>query len=95
MSEEKRYYDKFMNANEAYKRTNEVIDKCNTTEIQNLKDHILDAIKAGNFSFTDRGVMSDLAKEYFKNKNYKITEITNKYFKYFYSYTISWEDKEK
>mgnify|MGYP007007508145 CR=1 FL=1 len=77
--------DDFLDAEEAYKATNKIIGEYDTTEIQDLKDHILDAIKEGKFGFTAYGELSDLAKEYFENKNYKI-KIPNKYF-----YTISWK----
>lgn len=81
--------DNFLDAKEAYEATNKIIGEYDTTEIQGLKNQILDAIKAGNFSFTAYGELSDLAKEYLKIKNYKI-KITNEYF-----YTISWSNKEK
>ncbi len=88
MPEVKTPRDDFLDAKEAYKATSEIIDEYDTTEIQNLKEHILDAIKEGKFGFTAYGELSDLTKEYFENKNYKIK--TNGYF-----YTISWRNKEK
>lgn len=89
MPEVKQPRDDFMDAKEAYEATNSIIDKYNTTEIQDLKDKILNAINAGEFSFIGCGKLRDLTKEYFKNKNYKI-EITSNYF-----YTISWDNKEE
>ena len=81
--------DDFLDAEDAYKATNKIIGEYDTTEIQDLKDHILDAIKDGKFSFTAVGELSDLAKEYLKNKNYKIEIANNKYL-----YTVSWGNIE-
>lgn len=79
MPEVKQPRDDFMDAKEAYKATNSIIDKYNTTEIQNLKDQILDAINEGHFDLFVYHHISDLAKEYFENKNYKIMENNDRY----------------
>ena len=63
-----------VSAEEAYEATNSIIDKYNTTEIQNIKSEILDTINEGHFDLFVYRHISDLAKEYFENKNYKITE---------------------
>lgn len=92
MPEVKQPRDDFMDAKEAYKVTNSIIDKYNTTEIQNLKDQILDAINEGHFDLFVYHHISDLAKEYFENKNYKIMENNDRHF---YFVKISWNRTER
>lgn len=84
--------DDFMDAKEAYEATNSIIDKYNTTEIQNLKNQILDAINEGHFDLFVYHHISDLAKEYFEEKNYKITENNDRYC---YFVKISWNRTER
>lgn len=92
MSEVKQPRDDFMDAKESYEATNSIIDKYDTTEIQNLKDQILDAINKGHFDLFVYHHISDLAKEYFENKNYKITENNDRYC---YFVKISWNRTER
>ena len=66
--------DDFLDAEEAYEATNSIIGKYNTTEIQKIKSEILNIINEGHFDLFVYRHISDLAKEYFENKNYKITE---------------------
>ena len=82
----------FLDAEEAYKATNEIIGEYDTTEIQDLKDQILDAIKYGKFRIIVYHSISDLAKEYFENKNYKIIENDDRYG---YFVKISWNRTER
>lgn len=92
MPEVKQPRDDFLDAKEAYKATNSIIDKYNTTEIQKIKSEILDTINEGRFDLFIYRHISDLAKEYFENKNYKITENVDRYC---YFVKISWNRTER
>ena len=74
MPEVKQLRDDFMDAKEAYKTTYETIDKYNTPEILELENKILEAIDAGEFGVCIKGDISEIARRYFKNKNYKIID---------------------
>lgn len=92
MPEVKQPRDDFLDAKEAYKATNSIIDKYNTTEIQKIKSEILDTINEGRFDLFIYRHISDLAKEYFENKNYKITENVDRHC---YFVKISWNRTER
>lgn len=74
MSEVKQPRDDFLDAEEAYKATYETIDKYNTPEILELENKILEAIDAGEFGVCIKGDISEIARRYFANKNYKIID---------------------
>ena len=92
MPEVKQPRDDFMDAKEAYEATNSIIDKYNTTEIQKIKSKILETINEGHFDLFVYRHISDLTKEYFENKNYKITENNDRYC---YFVKISWNRTER
>ena len=70
--------DDFMDAEEAYKATYEAIDKYRTPEILELENKILEAIDAGEFGVCIKGDISEIARLYFENKNYKIIDAYGK-----------------
>lgn len=92
MPEVKQPRDDFMDAKEAYEATNSIIDKYNTTEIRKIKSEILDTINEGRFDLFVYRHISDLAKEYFEEKNYKITENNDRYCHFV---KISWNRTER
>lgn len=74
MPEVKQPRDDFLDAKEAYKATYEAIDKYKTSEILELENKILEAIDAGEFGVRIKGDISEIARRYFTNKNYKIID---------------------
>ena len=74
MPEVKQPRDDFLDAEEAYKATYETIDKYNTPEILELENKILEAIDTGEFGVRIKGDISEIARRYFTNKNYKIID---------------------
>lgn len=95
MPEVKQPRDDFLDAKEAYKATNEIIGEYNTAEILKLKNKILETIDAGEFSVCIKGDISEIARRYFTNKNYKIIDAYERNGDDFIHYTnINW-NKEK
>ena len=91
MPEVKQPKDDFMDAKEAYKATYEAIDKYNTPEILELENKILEAIDAGEFGVCIKGDISEIARRYFTNKNYKIIDAYERNGDDFIHYTnINW-----
>ena len=67
--------DDFPDAEEAYKATYKAIDKYNAPKILELENKILEAIDAGEFGVCIKGEdISEIARRYFTNKNYKIID---------------------
>ena len=66
--------DDFPDAKEAYEATYEAINKYKTSEILELENKILEAIDAGEFGVRIKGDISEIARRYFTNKNYKIID---------------------
>lgn len=87
--------DDFLDAEEAYKATNEIIGEYNTAEILELENKILETIDAGEFGVCIKGDISEIARRYFINKNYKIIDAYERNGDDFIHYTnINW-NKEK
>lgn len=87
--------DDFPNAKEAYEATYEAIDKYKTSEILELENKILEAIDAGEFGVCIKGDISEIARRYFANKNYKIIDAYEKNgFDLIHYTNINW-NKEK
>lgn len=91
MSEIKTPRDDFPDAKEAYEATYEAIDKYKTSEILELENKILKAIDACEFGVCIKGDISEIARRYFTNKNYKIIDAYERNGDDFIHYTnINW-----